>query len=146
MPQRILLSVEDDYAQFRIMRIALEETALAVQLYRVSDGEEALSFLKNVHGYELAPRPDLILLDLNLPKKGGFDVLREIRANESFRSIPIVMFTAFSLATEKSKALALGAQDYIWKPMTFDEFVRTLRFVYYRFLEGGRPLLVNSRE
>jgi two-component system, chemotaxis family, response regulator Rcp1 len=134
MASRVLLSVEDSDAEYYIIKIAVDEVDIPVQLCRVADGEQALWFLQKTHGYEIAPRPDLILLNLNLPKKDGFEILAEIRASESLRSIPVVFFTSSSLATERRKALTLGAQDYISKPGTLDGLIDALRTVCYRFL------------
>jgi two-component system, chemotaxis family, response regulator Rcp1 len=131
---RVLLSVEDNDVEYYIIRMAVQEVDIPVQLCRVADGEQALWFLQKTHGYEIAPRPDLILLNLNLPKKDGFEVLAEIRAVEPLRSIPIIIFTSSSLATERKKALTLGAQDYISKPGTLDGLINALRSVCYRFL------------
>ncbi len=131
---RVLLSVEDSDAEYYIIKIAVQEVDFPVQLWRVADGEQALWFLQKTHGYEIAPRPDLILLNLNLPKKDGFEVLAEIRAVEPLRSIPVIIFTSSSLATERKKALTLGAQDYISKPGTLDGLIDALRSVCNRFL------------
>jgi two-component system, chemotaxis family, response regulator Rcp1 len=134
MASRVLLSVEDSDAEYYIIKMALHEVDIPLQLCRVADGEQALWFLQRTHGYEIAPRPDLILLNVNLPKKDGFEVLAEIRAVEPLRSIPVIIFTSSSLATERKKALTLGAQDYISKPGTLDGLIDALRSVCYRFL------------
>jgi two-component system, chemotaxis family, response regulator Rcp1 len=134
MPYRVLLSVEDNDSEYYIIKMSVEELKIPVQLHRVSDGEQALWFLEKIHGYELAPRPDLILLNLNLPKKDGFDVLTEIRANDLLRAIPVIIFTSASLVTEKKKALALGARDYISKPGTLNGLIEALRFVCSQYL------------
>lgn len=123
MACRVLLSVEDSDGEYYIIKMALQQVDVPVQLCRVVDGEQALWFLKRIHGYEIAPRPDLILLNLNLPKKNGFEVLTEIQAIEPLRSIPVVIFTSASLATERKRALTLGAQDYISKPGTLDDLL-----------------------
>jgi two-component system, chemotaxis family, response regulator Rcp1 len=90
--------------------------------------------LQKTQGYEIAPRPDLILLNVNLRKKKGFEILAEIQASESLHSIPVIIFTSASLATERKKALALGAEDYLSKPGTLDGLVDTLKSVCNRFL------------
>jgi two-component system, chemotaxis family, response regulator Rcp1 len=137
MGQRVLLSVEDSDAEYHLIKMAVEETAIPVRLCRVSDGDEALWFLRRIHGYEAAPRPDLILLNLNLPKKDGFQVLTEIRTSGSLRSIPIIMFTTSARATERKKAIALGAQDFISKPGTLAELLEAVTAVCERFLAEG---------
>jgi two-component system, chemotaxis family, response regulator Rcp1 len=134
---RVLLSVEDSDAEYYIIKMALRETGIPVDLHRVKDGEQALSFLQKVHGYEIAPRPDLILLNVNLPRKDGFEVLTDIQASDTLRAIPVVVFTSSSLTKEKKKALALGAQDYISKPGTLAGLIDTLRSVCSQFLANG---------
>jgi CheY-like chemotaxis protein len=131
---RVLLSVEDSDAEYYIIKMALKELDTPVQLHRVSDGEQALWFLQRTHGYEIAPRPDLILLNVNLPKRDGFEILADIQASESLRSIPVIIFTSASLATERKKAMALGAEDYISKPGTLDGLIDALKSVCNRFL------------
>jgi CheY-like chemotaxis protein len=81
----------------------------AVEICRAPDGEQALALLCRSNGYEASPRPDLILLDLNLPRKNGLEVLSHIQASASLRFIPIVVFTSSSLEIDKEKALDLGA-------------------------------------
>lgn len=105
-----------------------------MQLCRVSDGEEALYFLERSHGFEVAPRPDLILLNVNLPKRNGLEVLAAIRDRESLRDIPIVMFTSSSLTTERQKALSLGAKEFISKPASLAGLIETVRSICCRFL------------
>jgi CheY-like chemotaxis protein len=134
---RVLLSVEDSDAEYYIIKMALSETGIPVDLHRVPDGEQALSFLHKVDGFEIAPRPDLILLNVNLPKRDGFEVLTEIQASDTLRSIPVIVFTSSSLTKEKKKAMALGAQDYISKPGTLAGLIDTLRSVCSRFLAAS---------
>jgi CheY-like chemotaxis protein len=134
MPTRVLLSVEDNDTEYYIIKMALKELDTPVQLHRVVDGDQALWFLQKTHGYEIAPRPDLILLNVNLPKRDGFEILAEIRASEALRCIPVIIFTSASFAAERKKALALGAEDYISKPGTLDGLIGALRSVCDRFL------------
>lgn len=130
----VLLSVEDDDAEYYIIKMAVEKCGIPIRLCRVSDGEEALLFLQKAGAYALAPRPDLILLNLNLPKRDGFEVLADIRATELLRSIPVIIFTSSSLSSEREKALALGAADFISKPGTLDGLMETIRSVCSQFL------------
>jgi len=131
---KVLLSIEDDDAEYHLIKMAVDEINMAIHLLRVKDGEEAMWFLKRSHGHEIAPRPDLILLNLNLPKKNGFEVLTDLQHSESLRSIPVVMFTSTKTASERKKALALGADDFISKPNTLDELLETIKAVCSRFL------------
>jgi DNA-binding response OmpR family regulator len=127
MDQRVLLYVEDEDAAVFLLETALKEAAIDVKLYRVADGEEALSFLRKSGHYHAMPRPDLVLLDLNLPRKNGFEVLSEMKGCEELRSLSVVVFTSSSLPVDKRKSLALGAQEYITKPASFDGFVAAIK-------------------
>jgi len=130
----VLLSVEDDDSEYFVITVALKELDIPIRYFRVADGEQGMQFLQNIHGYELAPRPDLILLNLNLPKKNGFQVLTEIRENASLRSIPVIIFTTSNATSDRKRALSLGATDFISKSGTITELIETLRTVCTRFL------------
>lgn len=132
MGDRLVLSVEDDDAAFHLLKTAFEEGAPAVDLVRVLDGDEALKFLERRGRFQNAPRPDLVLLNINLPKKSGFEVLTEVAANDSLRSIPVVVFTSSSLQAEKARCMALGAQDFLTKPASFDGLLEAVRSVCAR--------------
>ena len=127
MRDQILLYVEDEDASAFMLETALEESDLHLQICRVTDGEEALLFLKQTGNYREAPRPDLILLDLNMPRKGGFEVLSELRCNESLSSLPVVVFSSSALPSDRRKALALGALGYITKPRSFEGLVEAIK-------------------
>ncbi len=127
MRDRVLLYVEDEDAAVFLLETALKEAEIDVSLFRVADGEEAMAFLRRSGTYGTAPRPDLILLDLNLPRKGGLEVLSDMRNADDLRSMPVVVFTSSSLAADKRRSLALGAQHYITKPSSFDGFVEAIK-------------------
>jgi chemotaxis family two-component system response regulator Rcp1 len=127
MPKRVLLYVEDEDAAVFLLETALKEAHIQVDLYRVSDGEQAIAFLKHTPPYEWAPRPDLVLLDLNLPRKNGLEVLAEMKKNKPLADIATVVFTSSALHSDRKKSLALGAQNYITKPSTFDGFIEAVR-------------------
>jgi CheY-like chemotaxis protein len=127
MSARVILYVEDDDSAFHLAKIVLREEEPSIQLFRASDGEQALNMLHRLAPYQNAPRPDLILLDLNLPKMDGFEVLAALKAAESLRSIPVVMFSTSSSRRDSSNSQALGARDYVTKPCSFDGFVEALR-------------------
>ncbi len=127
---RILLYVEDEDAAVFLFETAIKEAELDVQLYRVSDGEQAIAFLERTGSYQTAPRPGLILLDLNLPRRNGFEVLAEVQGDASLGSIPVIVFTSSSLASDRQKALGLGAQQYITKPSSFDGFLEAVKRVF----------------
>jgi CheY-like chemotaxis protein len=134
MAERVLLCIEDDDAEYFIITIALKDLDIPIRFLRVPDGEQGIWFLENTHGHELAPRPDLILLNLNLPKKNGFEVLAEIRESESLRSIPVIIFTTSSTTAERKRALALGANDFISKPGTITGLIEILRTICTQYL------------
>jgi CheY-like chemotaxis protein len=123
-----VLSVEDDDAAFYVIRAAFEELPFSVQLFRAKDGQEALALLHNKAVQDGAPhRPDLILLDLNLPGISGLDVLASIKSEQELASIPVVVFSSSFLDQDRKKSFALGAQQYITKPDTFDGVVQALK-------------------
>jgi two-component system, chemotaxis family, response regulator Rcp1 len=125
----VMLYVEDEDAAVFLLETALKEMKIDVELYRVSNGEDALAFLNRSGAYRDAPRPELVLLDLNLPRKGGLEVLSEIQGNDALRGLSVVVFTSSSLATGRKKSLALGAQEYITKPSSFDGFLTAIKAV-----------------
>jgi two-component system, chemotaxis family, response regulator Rcp1 len=131
---RVLLSIEDSDADYYLIKLAVRESGLPVQVCRVSDGEKALHFLHRSNGYEVAPRPDLVLLDLNLPRRNGLQVLSDMRTIESFGSIPVVVFSSSRLSTDRTQAIAAGANHYITKPTSFDALIEVVGSVCSRFL------------
>ena len=135
MSNRVLLYVEDEDAAVFLLETALKEADIQVDFYRVSDGEQALWFLHQLGNYEKAPRPGLVLLDLNLPRKSGLEVLAEMRDSDMLRPIPVVVFTSSALSSDRERSLALGAQHYITKPSTFDGLVDAVRTACSRLEE-----------
>lgn len=122
-----ILLVEDNPGDARLARHALRECAIAHDLHVVGDGVQAMSFLNREGPYASAPRPHLILLDLNLPRKDGREVLREIKQNDTFRTIPVVVLTTSSSEKDVNTTYTLHANSYITKPLDFLEFVDILR-------------------
>ena len=100
---------------------------LDVALYRATDGLEALSFLRRIGPFTNAPRPDLILLNLSLPKMSGVEVLAAIRSDDSLKHIPTVMFSSSALDTDRARCLALGAREFITKPLSFDGLLEAVK-------------------
>lgn len=127
MTEGVLLYVEDEDAAAFLFQTALQEAGINVQLYRATDGEQALSFLHMQEPFSKAPVPDLVVLDLNLPRKNGLEVMGEIQSTESLARIPVVVFTSSSLASDRKRSLALGAREYITKPASFDGFVEAVK-------------------
>jgi CheY-like chemotaxis protein len=123
----VILYVEDDDATAYLFQLALNESGRYPNVFRVTDGEQALSFLHRTGSYEEAPRPDLVLLDLNLPKKSGFDVLFEIRRSETLRGLLVVVFSSSTLPYDREKAINLGTDKYLTKQGDLESFTAAVR-------------------
>ena len=124
-----MLLVEDNPDDVDLTVEALEDAKIANRLHVVSDGVAALAFLHRKGGYVRAPRPDLILLDLNLPKKGGREVLAEIKSDPKLRCIPVVVLTTSSADEDILRAYDLHANCYITKPVDFEQFSRVIHAI-----------------
>jgi chemotaxis family two-component system response regulator Rcp1 len=124
-----ILLVEDSPADIALTREALEDSKLRNHLYVVTDGEEAIAFLKKTGKYSSMPKPDLILLDLNLPKKNGLEVLREIKGDDSLRLIPVVIMTVSKDEKDIVESYRLNANCYIRKPVRFGEFIEIVKSI-----------------
>jgi len=124
-----VLLVEDNPGDVRLMREAFWEVDVRHCLHTASDGVEAIDFLRRREGYARAPRPDLIVLDLNLPRKDGREVLAEIKRDERLRHIPVVVLSSSSSAEDVAGAYDLHANCYVSKPVDFDQFVRVVRSI-----------------
>lgn len=122
-----VLLVEDNPADVRLTREAMKEGAVENILHVVGDGEEALAFLKRTGAHGQAPRPDLILLDLNLPKKSGREVLAEIKDDTSLRAIPVVVLSTSRAEEDIASSYALHANCFISKPMDLDDFITVVQ-------------------
>ena len=129
-----LLHVEDDDSIAFLLRASLDEIGAAISVYRVSDGEQALAFLRKSGVYQEASQPEIILLDLNLPKVDGWEVLREIQADQTLRAIPVVVCSASSRKEDRERALAAGARRYIVKPAKFSSWLEEIRSALASFL------------
>lgn len=126
MVRRIVLSVEDDSSTYHILTMAFEEAAPEIELRRACDGDQALSMLRGPNETERL-RPDLIMLNLNLPKRTGFELLEEMRKDGLVESIPVVVFSSSSLNSDKARCLALGAKGFFTKPTSFDDLIQTVQ-------------------
>ncbi len=125
---RVLL-VEDNPGDIRLTQEALKESKMDIHLDVVSDGEQAIDFLMKRGKYTDSIRPHIILLDLNLPKKNGIEVLKEVKAHESLRKIPVIVLTTSDADHDISKAYSLHANCYILKPVDFDDFAKAIRLI-----------------
>ncbi len=127
-PVEILL-VEDNPGDVRLTQEALKESKVTNNLSVAEDGVEALAFLKREGKYADAPRPDLLLLDLNLPKKDGRELLEEIKANENLRRIPVVVLTTSKAEEDIVRMYNQHANCYITKPIDFDQFIEVIKSI-----------------
>ncbi|HEX7444887.1 MAG TPA: response regulator [Methanothrix sp.] len=127
-PIEILL-VEDNPGDVRLTIEALKEGKVANIINVAIDGMDAMAFLKRVGKYANAPRPDLILLDLNLPKKNGREVLAEIKMDPDLKSIPIVILTTSQAEKDIIATYRLHANCYITKPVDFDQFINVVKSI-----------------
>lgn len=128
-----LLHVEDEDVSAAIFRAAFEEAGIEVTISRVADGEQALRYLRGAGLYVTVKRPDIIFLDLNLPRVDGWQVLLERKEEESLRSIPVVVLSTLYGRANRDRAYALGAKYYITKPATFHALVVEVKSAYHRF-------------
>src|SRR5215468_11155270 len=124
-----ILLVEDNPDDVDLTIEAFKESSSKSRLHVVEDGVEALAFLRRQGTYAAAPRPDLILLDLNLPKKSGHEVLREVKADPDLRQIPVVVLTTSAADNDVDRSYQLAANCYITKPVDLDAFVSVVRMV-----------------
>lgn len=124
-----ILLVEDNPGDVRLAREALRESKVRNKLYVVADGVEAMEFLRQQNGQSSRPRPDLVLLDLNLPRKSGREVLAEMKADEKLKRIPVVVMTVSKADEDVSKCYGDHANCYILKPLDFNRFIRVIQSI-----------------
>jgi CheY-like chemotaxis protein len=122
-----VLLVEDDPGDVLIAQEALRASRLESRLTVVADGVEAIAYLRKQNGYTDAERPDLILLDLNLPRKSGHEVLAEVKADPHLRQIPIVVLTTSGASEDVARSYDLHANVFVTKPVDFDHFTDVVR-------------------
>ncbi|MBW1938998.1 MAG: response regulator [Deltaproteobacteria bacterium] len=127
-PIEILL-VEDNPGDVRLTKEALKDGKVLNNLHIVTDGVEAMAFLLQEGNYSNAVRPDLILLDLNLPKKDGREVLLEIKSQEELKRIPVVILTTSSAEEDIIKTYGYHANCYITKPVDFEQFIKVVKSI-----------------
>jgi chemotaxis family two-component system response regulator Rcp1 len=122
-----ILLVEDNPSDVLLTQIAMRECKIANRLNLTVDGELALAFLRRAPPYQEAPRPDLVLLDLNLPRMDGRELLREIKADADLRTIPVVVLTTSSAESDVLRSYDLHANAYVTKPLDMEQFVRVVK-------------------
>lgn len=125
-----ILLVEDDLGDAGLVRIALRRGRYPVTLHHVKNGNEALGFLRHIGAdYLSAPRPAVILLDLNLPGRSGHEILQELKADQLLRGIPVVVLSTSEAERDIAKAYQMGANSFISKPMDVEDFTRAIHGV-----------------
>ena len=127
-PREILL-IEDSPSDADLAREALGQGKILNNLHFVEDGVEAMKFLRRKEPYLRVPRPDLILLDLNLPKKTGVEVLTEIKTDQSLKLIPVVILSTSAAQEDIIQSYSLHANCYITKPVDFVQFTKVIRLI-----------------
>jgi two-component system response regulator len=136
-PVHILL-VEDSPSDAAMILAALREGHIANDMYVASDGEEALEYLFRRGEFRDAPRPDLVLLDLNLPKKDGCEVLAELKADGDLKVIPVVVLTTSAAESDVLRTYKLHANSYVTKPVGFDQFLSAIQQIEDFWLSRAR--------
>ena len=130
--------VEDDPGDVLLIREAFADNRLRNRLHAVGDGVEALRFLRREGPFTAAPRPGLILLDLNLPRKDGREVLAELKGDDALRRIPVVVLSTSRLEEDVVRSYELCANAYVPKPVDFDRFTEVVRRIDEFFADVAR--------
>ncbi len=133
-----VLLVEDNPADARLTREAFAETRYGSRLSVVSDGYEALRFLRRIEPYALAPRPDLILLDLNMPRLDGCGLLAQIKRDEDLKRIPVIMLTTSAADSDVLRCYNLHVNSYVPKPPDLERFLEVVAKLKYFWFEVVR--------
>jgi len=123
------LLVEDNPGDVRLTQEALKNHKVQNNLHVVTDGEEAMDFLRRQGKHKNAPRPDIVLLDLNLPRKDGREVLAEIKSDPDLKAIPVVIITSSEAEQDIIKSYNLNANCYVTKPVDLDQFIKVVQSV-----------------
>jgi CheY-like chemotaxis protein len=130
-----ILVVEDSKGDIGLIEEVFEDAKIMNNLHIAEDGEEAIAFLRGEGQFAGAPRPDIILLDLNLPKKDGREVLEEVKGDEELRNIPVVVLTTSKAEEDILRSYNLHANAYITKPVDFDQFIKVVKSIENFWLE-----------
>ncbi len=124
-----ILLVEDSAADVRLTREALKDAKVLNELHVARDGVEAMDFLHRRGGHEDAPRPDLVILDLNLPRMDGKEVLAELKGDDGLRQIPVAVLTTSGAERDIQQSYDLGANCFLTKPVDLEQFLRVVQAV-----------------
>ena len=134
---KLILHAEDEPAHAAIIRMIIEQSSINVQLKQVADGKDALDYLYRRGLYEdptTSPRPNLILLDLRMPRISGLECLAIVKKDSGLMAIPVVIFTTSDLEKDRAEAYACHASSYLTKPADFELFVETVQTLCARWL------------
>jgi CheY-like chemotaxis protein len=130
-----ILLVEDNEGDVGLIEEVLGEVNIRNRLHVVEDGEEAMLFLHGKGNFSGSPRPDIILLDLNLPKKDGREVLKEIKEDKILKNIPVVVLTSSEAERDILRSYDLNANAYVTKPLDFDKFIEVIKSIVNFWLQ-----------
>jgi two-component system, chemotaxis family, response regulator Rcp1 len=133
-----IMLVEDNPADARLTEEAMRESGVPIELHHVWDGEQALAFLRRTGEFAGVPRPDIILLDLNMPRMDGRDVLREIKQDPALMTIPVVVLTTSEAEEDILNSYTLHANCYVQKPVDLEKFMTILGLIENFWLEAVR--------
>jgi CheY-like chemotaxis protein len=140
------LLVEDDPAHAELIRFAFQDNQVANTLDHVDNGTDAMAFLRRETGYENAERPDVILLDLNLPGYSGHEILEMIKSDPQLASIPVVILTTSSNERDRVEAYQHNANSYLNKPVDFGQFQRMMRDLKFYWSIWNQPPIWHQRD
>lgn len=121
-----ILLLEDEPADAYLVKMALKEGKMLVNLHHVVDGQEGLNFLRKVGEYTSVPRPDLILLDLNMPRVNGYEFLNMVKANPMLKDIPVIVLTTSDIESDIARSYSSGASSFITKPVDMPQFIAAI--------------------
>jgi len=130
-----ILIVEDNKGDVGLIEEVFEEAKIKNNLHVAEDGEEAILYLRGEGKFSGSPRPDIVLLDLNLPKKDGREVLREIKEDINLKNIPVIILTSSSAENDITRAYELHANAYVTKPLDFNQFINVVGSIVNFWLE-----------
>ncbi len=144
-----ILLVEDNPDDIELTMRALKKGKIGNNIYVARDGEEALDFLLHRGGYsdkKKFPIPGLILLDLNLPKRNGIEILQKIKAEPILKRVPVIMLTTSKRDEDIMQSYDLGVNSYIMKPVEFDKFIQTIKNIELYWVLTNTPPLLNGKQ
>ncbi|MBN8554751.1 MAG: response regulator [Deltaproteobacteria bacterium] len=142
---RHILLVEDNLADAKLAMKILNQSAEIERVHHVTDGDQAMNFLNRVDAFVEAPIPDLIILDLNLPRRGGREILKEIKENPRFQQIPVVILTSSDSESDVMACLRLHANAYVTKALDLFQFVEVLHSLEKFWLVSAKLPMKSSQ-